>query len=148
MTELEKLDAELKSANDMVTKWAGDVRAAETALNNLRSSAGRLAVAGHGAKLATDLRDLENQVFIAQAALVEATANRDRVQALRQRAWTVQLRADADELDRQAEAFGLEINELTPRLNSAHEQLKYTLLRSSTLRRQADQIDDELRGKS
>jgi len=148
MSELEQRDAELKSANDVVNKWAGDVKSAESALEELRSSAGKLAVAGHGAKLATDLRNLENQVFIAQAALAEATAARDRVQALRQRAWAVQLRADADALDAQAEEHGQLINELTPRLNSAHEQLKYTLLRSSTLRRQADQIDDELRGKS
>lgn len=148
MTDLEQLDAELKSANDVVNKWACDVKSAQSALEELRANAGRLAVAGHGEKVGRDLRDSENKVFIAQAALAEAQTERDRVQALRQRAWAVQLRADADELDRQAEEHGQLINELTPRLNAATEQLKYTLLRSSTLRRQADNIDDELRGKN
>ena len=44
MSDLEQRDAELKSANDVVTKWAGDVKSAEAALAELCANAGRLAV--------------------------------------------------------------------------------------------------------
>lgn len=137
----------LKEADDALKTCERQLADAQAALDTYERNVGQHALDVGIDNATQETLRLQIAVKAAQTAVAAAQQQREDARRREQAARVVQLRAEADKLDTQADAHAAFVNEWGPKVQQAREQLGYAATRALRLRDQAADIERRLQSQ-